>query len=163
MVKRGSNFIPLVLDTRLLVAINGKASEKKQLNATYIMALLVEHCKNDLSKETYEELSSRYKKTIDEQHREKVEKEKLKIAEQKRIIELKERELEIRDQNREIRSEKHTEKQHTKETQINELKDELEKWETKRDEAEAKGNLIGVQKFEDNINEVKRKLKELGE
>jgi len=71
MPKRGSNFIPLVLDTRLLVVVNGKASEKKQLNATYIMSVLVEHCKDELEPEAYEELKNRYSMTVYEQKKEK--------------------------------------------------------------------------------------------
>ena len=99
MLKRGSNFIPLVLDTRLLVALNGKASAKNQLNATYIMALLVEHCRNDLDPNVYEELKERYKKTIVEQYAEKQAKEKERLEMERRELEIKERELGIREQN----------------------------------------------------------------
>lgn len=97
MPKRGSNFIPLVLDTRLLMVINGKASQKKQLNATYIMSVLVEHCKNQLEPETYQQLKERYAKTVYQQKKEKIAKEKAKIKREKERTAQKERELRIKE------------------------------------------------------------------
>lgn len=98
LVKRGSNFIPLVLDTRLLMVVNGKARDKEQLNATYIMGLLVEHCKNDLEPEAYEELKKRYSKTVYQQKREKLAKEKAKIEREKKKLSLRAKELKLQEQ-----------------------------------------------------------------
>lgn len=130
MVKRGSNFIPLVLDTRLLVALNGKASAKNQLNATYIMGLLVEHCKEDLPQDVYEELKKRYEKTINEQYAEKQVKEKERLELERRKLDLKERELNIRETNTGIRTENQTEIQQEKdrqqETELKEIETEYQ-------------------------------------
>ena len=128
MVKRGSNFIPLVLDTRLLVVLNGKASAKNQLNATYIMGLLVEHCREDLNPEVYQELKERYEKTIEQQYAEKQAKEKEQLELERKKLDLKERELKIREQNSEVRTDKQNEIQQEKdrEQEINNLERELE-------------------------------------
>ena len=99
MNKNGSNFIPLVLDTRLLVAVNKKSSEKKQLNATYLLSLIVEHCKDDLSIEAYDELKLKYSISAEEQ----MELKRLKEIERKELekkkLEIKERELAFKEKN----------------------------------------------------------------
>lgn len=97
MPKKGSNFIPLVLDTRLLVAVNGKASQKQQLNATYIMSVLVEHCETDLEPQAYNELKQRYSKTVYEQKKEKQAKAKAKLDREEEQLRLKRKELEIKE------------------------------------------------------------------
>lgn len=99
MVKRGSNYIPLVLDTRLLMAVNGKASQNKQLSATYIMKMLVKHCKDDLTPETYRELIERYSKTVYEQRKEKLAKKEAKLKREEERLNLKRQELKLAKQN----------------------------------------------------------------
>lgn len=79
------------------MAINGKASQKKQLNATYIMSLLVEHCKDILEPQAYEELKKRYSKTVYQQKKEKLAKEKAKIEAEKKKLALKEKELALKE------------------------------------------------------------------
>jgi hypothetical protein len=158
MVKRGSNFIPLVLDTRLLVALNGKASAKNQLNATYIMGLLVEHCKEDLPQDVYEELKKRYEKTINEQYAEKQVKEKERLELERKKLELKERELNIRDANREIRTENQLEE---KQTEIDKIKDYITEMRDSIKYAERHNNPQLKAIYEQQLADAEAKLKEL--
>jgi transcription initiation factor TFIID subunit TAF12 len=157
MVKRGSNFIPLVLDTRLLVALNGKASFKNQLNATYIMALLVEHCKDVLSEEVYEELKERYDKTIEEQYREKRQKERERLELEKRKLEAKERELAIKEQNSKVFQEQ-------TEMSIEKEKQELE-INKRRDLLQRRARLkryVQTPEIINEIQEIEEQLRQLG-
>jgi len=90
------------------MVINGKASQKKQLNATYIMALLVEHCKNDLEPETYQQLKERYAKTVYQQKKEKLAKERERLRREKEKMVQKERELQIKERTAESYAEQTT-------------------------------------------------------
>jgi len=166
MPKRGSNFIPLVLDTRLLMAINGKASKKKQLNATYIMALLVEHCKNALTKEAYEELKERYRKTVYEQKKAKMAKEKAKIERERRQLALKEKELAIKELTAEsYREQTKTSIERKKMVEIEPLlkeKRDKERW-IKSYEGYSKGfPAKQMEQYKQRLKEINERLKELG-
>jgi hypothetical protein len=159
MVKRGSNFIPLVLDTRLLVALNGKASDKRQLNATYIMALLVEHCRDVLEPDTYEELKNRYNKTIEEQYREKQAKEKERLKFERRKLEAKEKELEIKHANSLLFGEQtRIAVEKPKQKEIEELYDSVT-WIMGR----LRRKNPDVEKEKNELRQIAQRLKELGE
>jgi len=144
--KRGSNFIPLVLDTRLLMVINGKASQKNQLNATYIMSVLVEHSKDELKPQAYEELKERYSKTVYQQKEEKLANEKAKFEREKKKLALKEKELKFKEQNAE------TYREQTNKARRRELLQKRARLKQTVETPEVKAEL----------EEINRQLKELG-
>src|SRR4030067_453186 len=84
--KQRDNVLQLFLDTRLLVAVSGLASQKKQGNKTYILNLINEACKNELPPEAYEELKAKYSLTVYDQKSLKAEKLKKKMAKDERKL-----------------------------------------------------------------------------
>lgn len=94
-----TNLLPLRLDSRLQTALNKLSGEKKQLLATYVLRLLVEHCKNELSTEAYAELLERYSKTIEQQVAEKKLKEQKRLEREKLNDSFRERELALKEKN----------------------------------------------------------------
>lgn len=99
MNQNGSNFVALVLDTSLLVAVNKKASENKQLNATYLLSVIVEHCKEELTEEAYSRLKKKYSISAEEQMTAKKLRQKEQFETKKKELELKEREIALKEQN----------------------------------------------------------------
>jgi hypothetical protein len=99
MNQNGSNFVALVLDTSLLVAVNKKASENGQLNATYLLSVIVEHCKEELSEDAYKKLKMKYSISAEEQMIAKKLKQKERLDMKKKELELKERDIALREKN----------------------------------------------------------------
>jgi len=57
------NIVQLFLPTELLLLIRKDASDKEQLSGRFILSLLLEHYKDRLTKEVYEQLNETYSMT----------------------------------------------------------------------------------------------------
>jgi hypothetical protein len=121
--EKPQNLLNLRLDARLQTALNKLSGNNNQLPATYVLKVLVEHCKNELSQEAYEELIERYSKTIEQQVKEKELKQQLREEKERLAQEFRLRELALKEQNAETYKEMSPEQR-----EIAELKRLYEMW-----------------------------------